>query len=237
MKQLLTILLIAGVFGGCTKTKQPDWSHYYHYFPVNEGFWVVYQVDSIAYNPLMDTVMSYQYLVKETIGEEFTDLSNEVWQRIHHAVKRDSAGPWELSAAYAQKQTKQSAQKIENNLRFIKQIYPFQRFKSWSGNSYIHYDDMFFCNFYGDWNYQYRELYTAKTAGSHAFDSVIVIQQVADSGLICKSLAVEHYAPGVGLIYKHVERLTTQNTSPDPFYLKAEQGYILTYTIIDWKRD
>lgn len=222
---------------GCSKTSEQEWDHFYNYFPATEGHWVIYQVDSVAYNKLLDTVIHYSYFVRETIGESFTDLSGQQWQRIDHEIRHDSSSAWLINAAYAQTLGKRTAERTENNLRFIKLIFPFRTQTYWQGNSYINYQDIFNCNFYGDWNYQYKELFVERTVNVHTFDSVVVVQQVADSGLICKSLAVEMYAPGIGLIHKRVERLTTQNTSSDPFYMKAEDGYILIYNIIDWRRD
>lgn len=239
MKRLLLCISFALllVVSGCRKTSQPDWSIYYDYFPVEEGHWIIYQVDSIAYNKLLDTVIEYSYYVRETIGESFTDLASQQWQRIDREIRHDTTASWVPDATFAQRRTRGVAERFENNLRFIKMIFPFRKFTYWQGNSYINYNDPLNCNFYGQWDYQYRDLFITEEVNGHQFDSIVVIQQVADSGIICKSLVTEMYAKNIGLVHKNIERLTTQNTSSEPFYMKAEEGYILTYKILDWRRE
>ncbi len=233
---LLGALLVMN--SGCSKTTDPpDWSYMYRYYPLQEGHWTIFQVDSVAYNSLLDTVMTYRYFIREQNGTSFQDLAGNEWIRVNADITSDTGAQWFPLASYAQRVTRQTAERLENNLRFVKMVYPFKKYSWWAGNSYIHFDDVYNCNFLGEWQYQYKDLYVTKTINGHPFDSVVVIQQVADSGLICKNLSFEMYAPQVGLVYKHTERLTTQKTTSDPFWIRAEDGYILTYTIIDWKRN
>ncbi len=237
MRKLLIPVLLAIFLAGCNKNEYTNWDYCYRYFPDKEGYWVIYQVDSTVWNKLQDTIVYYNYQVKESICTSYTDLTGVEWQTVLHDVRCDSSEEWKASAIAAQKITRGTAEKIENNLRFIKLSFPFRKFMYWPGNSYIHFDDVYNCNYLGDWLYQYKELFATKEVNGNKFDSVIVVQQVADSGLICKNLGIEMYAPGIGLIYKHTERLTTQNTSNEPFYEKAESGYVVTYRIIDWRKD
>jgi hypothetical protein len=237
MQKLLIPIVLMLMFAGCNKSEQPDWSHYYRYFPMDEGHWVIYSVDSTSYNKLQDTVIHYHYLVRETLADEIPDLTGTHWRRVIREEMRDTAtGIWQISAVNSQKINRSTAEKTEQNLRFIKLIFPLKKFITWKGNSYINYDDPYNCNFLGEWQFQYSELYHPLTINQHTFDSVVTVTQVADSGLICKNLAIESYAPGIGLIYKHTERLTTQNTDPDPFWMRAEQGFIVTYRISGWGR-
>lgn len=207
-----------------------------HYFPIKEGFWVEYHVDSIAYNSLQDTVIKYNYILRETIGSSFEDIAGNKWHRVYRQTKTDISGNFSPAGVVAHKISHQTAERIENNLRFIKLAFPFRINKQWNGNSYINYDDHFFCDFYGDWDYKYKELFQKKEINDIRIDSVVVVQHVADSGLICKNHIVEMYAPNIGLVYKKVERLTTQSTSSEPFYKRAEDGYIVEYSVLNWKK-
>jgi hypothetical protein len=237
MRRLIFPGLILFVLFGCSKTEKPDWDAHYRYFPMNEGHWVIYEVDSVVYNKLQDTVIHFSYFVRETITSEFADLAGEKWRRVEHEISQDAMVSWVKTAASARKISKRTAVTLEDNLRVIRLIFPCKKFIYWNGNAMINYEDPFNCQFLGDWQFQYKELFVPQTISGITFDSVAMVQQVADSGLICKSLVNEMYAPDIGLIYKHIERLTTQNTASDPFYLKAENGYILTYRIVDWKQD
>jgi hypothetical protein len=232
---LLGVIMVSTL--GCHKDKTTDWEPYYRYFPTSGGHWLLYEVDSTVYNKLQDTILFYHYKVRETIGEEFCDLTGDKWQRIDHEVFRDSVTGWVSEAVYAQRRTKNTGERIENNMKFTRMIFPFSKYTYWNGNSYIHYEDVYNCNFWGDWEYRYTDLFRTTTIGTNVFDSVVTIRQVADSGLICKSVWTEMYAPGIGMIQRYVERLTTQKTTPDPFYVKAENGYILSYKLVGWKTE
>jgi len=237
MKRYAIIMLFPILFAGCTKNSQFDEGYHHHYFPMQEGHWVTYSVDSTAYNKLLDTVITASYLVRETVEEPFSDLTGAPWHRMRIEVMRDtSTGVWSPGPSAAIRTTRTTAEKIENNFHFIKLSFPFRKLSTWKGNSYINFQDEHNCDYLGKWDYRYTDLFVPKTVNKHLFDSVVVIRQVADSGLICKNYFIEMYAPGIGLIYKHQERLSTQNTAPLPFHEKAEWGHIVTYRIIDWKR-
>lgn len=237
MKKILLLLFVTLIVAGCNKTEKPDWAHFYTYFPMEEGHWVSYSVDSTAYIKLLDTVIHHHYRVRETLANEFPDLTGTMWRRVIREEMRDTAsGIWQITGVSAQKANRSTAEKTEQNQRYIKLIFPFKRNIYWKGNSYINYDDPYNCNYLGDWPFQYSELYHQANYAGHHFDSVVTIRQVADSGLICKNLAVEQYAPGIGMIYKHTERLTTQKTTSDPFWKRAEQGFIVTYRIMEWSK-
>ncbi len=231
------VLLLLLIWIGCSKTKHPDTDWQYRYFPTDEGHWVMYEVDSTAYNMLIDTVITWRYLVRETIREKYADPSGTYWHRVHHEVMRDtSSGVWKSGPTGALMRSKNTAEKREGNHHFIKLTFPIRPFATWKGNSYILYDDVHNCNYLGSWDYRYTDVQVSRSVGEHLFDSVVVVQQVADSGLVCKNLAIEWYAPGVGMIYKHNERLASQNTAPVPWKERAEWGHIVTYRIIDWRR-
>ncbi|HRZ43113.1 MAG TPA: hypothetical protein P5228_10475 [Bacteroidales bacterium] len=232
----LWLISILALLSGCSKEKTTDWEPYYAYFPTTAGHWVFYRVDSTAYNALQDTVIDYTYWVKETILDQFTDLEGLEWQRIDREIYTDTAQNPMQGEIVAQRRSKNTAERIENNLRFIKLSFPFRKFSYWQGNSYIHYDDPWNCNFWGEWEFKYQDLFFTGNIGVNSFDSLVRVMQVADSGLVCKNLWEEIYAPGIGMVYRHTERLTTQKSSPDPFYLKAENGFIVTYTLVDRKQ-
>lgn len=232
----LWVLALLFVAGSCRKETPTDWEPYYAYFPVEVGHSVFYKVDSTAYNALQDTVIDYTYWVRETILEGYTDLEGLEWQRIDREIYTDPSQSPVHGEIVAQRRSKNTAERIENNFRFIKLTFPFRKFTYWQGNSYIHYDDPWNCNFWGDWDYHYQDLYFSRTIGEHSLDSLITVRQVADSGLVCKNLWEETYAPGIGMVYRRTERLTTQKSSPDPFYIKAENGFIVNYTLVDWHK-
>lgn len=126
-----TLVVLLGVtlfmINGCSETSEPpDWGYMYHYYPLQEGHWTIYQVDSVAYNSLLDSVKTYRYYIKEEMGPLFTDLSGNQWTRVKADYSTDTTSGWSPLADYAQRITTQTAERFENNLHFIKMVFPLK---------------------------------------------------------------------------------------------------------------
>ncbi len=217
----------------CTKKDLPENPYYYDYFPIITGSWIVYDVDSIVYDELNNRVDTFYFRIRETVKEKYIDNTGAIAYRVVQEKKRDTLA-WHVNRVISHKRDKRTAERVEEGLRYIKLVFPVRPYTSWKGNAYITYDDPWHCNFLGDWEYEYMSINEPYAINGFLFDSSLVVQQVADSGLICKNYAVEVYAKNVGLVYKYTERLTTQKITPEPFYLRAENGFIVTYSLVNY---
>lgn len=221
-------------FGNCKKDANTSVKYSYNYFPTEVGTWIIYNVDSITfddfYNPIRVDTSNFQ--LKEVIESTFIDNENRKAQRIEIYKRYTQTDSWIINRVYYQVLTKNIAERVEENLRFIKLIFPPKINMTWKGNSFIVYEDKLGCDFLGDWNYKYVKVDEPKTINLFQFDSTLTVLQVDDSNAVCRNFVKECYATNVGLVSKKLIRLWSGSINPLlPFAKRAGRGYILNYEI------
>jgi hypothetical protein len=172
----------------------------YEYFPETIGKYVIYEGDSIIYdeegNAPHDTI---RFQVKEVIESIYTDNQGRPTMRIERYKKmyNDTLPynnmPWILSDVWAANRTSTTAERVEENVRFIKLIFPVKEDQSWNGNAQ---------NTLEEWPYEITSAHESETVNNLSFDSVAVVLQNDDENLVERKYGVEKYARDIGLIYK-----------------------------------
>jgi hypothetical protein len=231
---------------GCKKSNtigNPDFK--YDYYPLDSGWTVEYEMESIRYSFLNPGVQidTLHYFIKEVIGDTFTDDIGQINYRIWRFRKDSINAPWQIDRAWSLLTTSTNLQKNEDGLRYIKLVFPPRQGRQWNGNSYIDalYNDPFspsgFEYLFG-WEYELTEVDIPFMLNGFSFDSTLTVLQADDENLLEKTYSEERYAKGVGLIYKKLVHLTTQRVDPIsqqlPFEEKAENGFILTVKVTDF---
>lgn len=236
----LLVLLAVALFS-CKRdgSLAPDMG--YNYFPDKVGTYVVYNVDSIYYtSELADT---FKFQIKEKIESVFNDIQGRPTMRIERYIKyyNDtipySAMNWTLRDVWAANRTATTAEKVEENERFIKLAFPVKKNQSWDGNAQ---------NTYGQWNYTYSYYDLPRTINSVVYDSVLEVKQKDDLTLINKRYYIERYARNVGMVYKQVIDVESQPNGihPDstnllaqfysqPILQRVDDGVILTMYVVE----
>jgi len=225
---ILMIVILTGIFS-CKKDKEVlavDLG--YDYFPSNKGSFVIYEVDSLYYNDFTFTIDTFKFQIKEKIADNFTDLSNRLTQRIERFYRKNSNEEWLIKDVWFANQTANTAEKVEENIRFVKIVFPLKKENSWNGNRF---------NNIGEQNYTLSKLNQSYQLGSLSFDSIIYISQMADSNLIEKKVAYEIYAKHVGLVFKKQLIITDKDSVINytlPLELRANSGFDLSYKAISF---
>jgi len=199
----------------------------YEYFPSKVGSFVIYQVDSLYYNDFTSTIDTFQFQIKEKIAENFIDLSKRPTQRIERFYRKNSTEGWVIKDVWFANITNNTAEKVEENIRFVKIVFPLKVEEEWDGNRF---------NNLGKQNYVLTKLNESFTLGSLNFDSIIQVFQAADSNLIEKKIAYEIYAKNVGLVYKKNLSITDKDSVINyniPLELRANSGFDLRYKAIE----
>ena len=223
---LFSIFLIS--FYGCKKDKEtPAVDLGYNYFPNEIGRYVIYQVDSISYNDFFTPVKidTAHFQIKEVIESHFADNLGRESERIERYVRSNDSLPWVLRDVWYHTRTSVSAEKIEENVRFVRLTFPVELNHKWNGNAY---------NPIGKYEYEYKAVDVAKTVNGLRFDSTLTVNQILDSNLIEKKYQLEIYAKNVGMIYKRFVDVQDKSTSiePKPLSERIDIGCDYTYRII-----
>jgi hypothetical protein len=253
MYKKIFLIFIAGIFSlslleSCKREvyefPQSDTS----YFPIDSGTYAIYNVEYVLYNDFESRVDTFNYLLKELVGETETDNQGKPYRRIERYILNDSSTSWEFRQVWAAQLLGNFAYRIEDNQRFVTISFPLFKGKEWDGLVYIRKDTTISIpggtiDMYKDWgNFKVLSLDEPEFIAGINYDSVLTIQRVEKINNIERRYSLEKYAKNIGLISRQDSILDTQcggniatciNT---PWALKAEKGFILNMQLIETNR-
>ncbi|TND07983.1 MAG: hypothetical protein FD123_2791 [Bacteroidetes bacterium] len=173
----------------------------YNYAPDNVGHYVIYEVDSTVYDDFTGDTNYYHYQLKELAESEFTDnqgrraLRIERWVRFYDDTISVDSLPWILHRVWYSVKTQTGFERMEENTRYLKLVFPPVEDKSWNGNTY---------NTIGSWDYEYESVDQSYNANSDLLDSTLAVLQRSNINLLEHQYYHERYARNVGLVEKSV---------------------------------
>lgn len=217
---------------GCDKKEELDVNYHYDYFPLQVGHYVAYQVDSVTYNY---DLVNYKrdtatFQVKELVADTFYDNLNQLNYRVELYRRADSTQPWVIWKVWSALSTITNAQKNEDEIRFVKLVFPPAENKEWNGNLYVPKTEPY--KLFENWEYTYTQVHKPYTAGSLSFDSTVTVEAVDFETVIEKRLRKEVYAKNVGMVFQQWEALKKQNVSKD-WITGPETGFRITMRAIE----
>lgn len=220
------------LFFSCAKKKIPvDESLLgLDYYPTNIGRYVIYDVDSVIYNSLTQDTVVTKYRIKEKITETFTDnegneaLRLERFMKKYNPLKPYDSIAWAMKEVWMVNANKKSVQVVEGNVRYTKLIFPIQQGASWNGNAK---------NTIGEWLYAYEYIDKQENIGSKQVDKVLNVKQKNYRTLISYQNYTEKYAKGIGLVYREIIDILSNNVIPNvAVENRIEDGVIYKQTLV-----
>ena len=192
---LYTIFASLIVFFGCKKSNSESVNYYYSYFPLEVDAWIEYDVLDIIHSQLGSDTAVYQ--LKEITTSEFLDNEGRLTYRIERYWRDDSNANWSIKDVWYSNKTTTTAEKVEENVRFTKLIFPINTSKYWDGNAF---------NNLEEWEYYYDSLHKPKLINNLSFDSTITVIQRDNENVVEYEKVKEIFAVDIGLIYKsHID--------------------------------
>ena len=220
------------------------------YFPLFIGHSITYQCDSIVYDFEISgstLKIASTTFIQERTTDTLLDNTGQLTYTIERYERKAETDPWLLTKIWLARQDNTQAIRIEDNLTFIRLIYPMDRRSEWDGNVLI--DANREIEIAGErmrpfvnWRYEVDSIDIAQQIGAFAFDSVLVITEVDETNVIERRLSRSKYAKGKGLVWREQWILDSQycNAVPaptdcetKPWDQKAERGYILRQVIVE----
>jgi len=199
----------------------------YSYFPVNVGHEVIYDVVHITkddFNSDDDTAI---YQVKEIIESQFEDNEGRTTQRIERYTRSTPNDPWVISDVWTSNLTPTRAEKKEENISYVKLVFPINTNAEWNGNT---------LNTLEPQTYSYMNIHESDMVGGITFDSTISVLQNEIDYFTNYGYEIEKFAPGVGLIYKQKDSIVWDNDNnippQNPPPIKSQDLY--KETIVSW---
>ncbi len=233
-KTLATALILLGLawlLPGCKNEPETFLGDYkYEYFPLDSGRYITYDVDSIyCYNDdgIKDTAY---YQLKYEVGDTFYDNQNELSYEVSIHRRENTSSPWVFYRKWYAKKNVTNAQQVEDDLRFIKLIFPPQQDATWNGNLYIASGNEPFLA-YKNWESVYEGVDVPYTINGFSFDSALLVTNVADSIFTYKHLRKEVYVKNLGMVYQEWEMKNKQEAGS--WFATKWKGFSLKMRMVE----
>jgi hypothetical protein len=217
----LAIIFIS-IFSSCKEKQQITPYTGFNYFQAEVGSWVIYDVDSIVYDGFTNKVDTFYYQIRELIESEFTDNSGRTALRIERSFRKSDTINWAISQIWSAAITESRAERTEENIKYMKLIFPVRRGRTWNGNAF---------NTLGEQLYRYIETHQSEEINGIAFDSTLTVLQIDNFNLIETTQASEKYATNVGMVYKEWIDLKTEVNG------SIKEGLKLYYRVRDFGKN
>lgn len=221
-KHILLFFSVSILFYACSRedSSTPAISMGYEYFPVNTGHAIIYDFDSIFVDTKVSVYDTTRYQLKEYIESTFPDNVNRPTQRIERYRKSKDSLTWSIINVCYSTLTKSTAERVQENQRYVKLVFPVKLNKTWDGNGFTTLPK---------WEYEYTGADEPVTLNGTKFDSTLTVTHIDELNLIEKEYSVEMYAKHVGLIYKefvHLEKTPAGVVTKATKYTYKFKSYI-----------
>ena len=188
------------------------------YFPMNQYSYIDYAVTEITYddffNPVKIDTINYELRVEVDSLKLNQNGFSEA--QLIRSVRESDTSNWRVADVWFARKSNTKLEVVEENINFIKMVYPVGKDKTWDGNA---------MNTMPEQIYSYLEVNSEVTIREILFPNVVKVERGRILNLIEDESHQEWYAEGLGMIYKNDRSLST---SPDG---EIESGRIVTYVI------
>lgn len=211
----------------------------YEYYPLEEGNFWIYRVDSLIIDDLGATQIKTHSYIKEEISDPYLNVEGDTMYKLVRSISDDPDGPFRISDVWTTQMTVTAAFRTEENLRFNKMSFPLELDKSWTGNLFDNLVEVSIAGemiwVYKDWGeYQLIAKGIEHTVNDTSYEDVAVILQADHDFAIERRYSIEYYAAGVGLIEREMIIFDTQCACPGQSWEeKADAGFTLKQILLE----
>lgn len=221
------------------------------YFPLQTGRFIEYAVDSLLFDfapgggTQRDSVRVY---LREQVGESFLDASGALRFAVERYERSNPTDPWTLKNVWSAGRTTTQAVRTEDNLRFLRLVFPLTRATQWDGNLWI--DESVKISVAGEtiqpfinWSYNVKALDQPGAVGAFVFDSLLTVTEADYTSALERRWSEAQYAKNIGLVRREQWILDSQycNNNPPPtdcatkpWQEKAEKGFVVRQVALYW---
>ena len=208
------------------------------FFPLQPGHYVTYDVDSTRWDALSCTRTDTRCQLRYVVADTFSDAQGRRSYRVNILYRRQDTLSWQNHRVFYVTPTAQRLEYVEDNLRFIKLVFPVVDGGSWNGNQLIATADSDQA-YFRDWIYKFDNLGEPFDTERKYYDNTVTVNAVDRSQGNPEDPALrnqyaertylkEVYANNVGLIFREFTRWTY-----DPSVAFCRQGYSVTMRAVD----
>ncbi len=225
----------------------------YAYFPLRIGQYRNYQVDSVVYDFAVAGGTqrdSSRTFLREVVTDTFRDQTRQLVFTVEQYERKNANQPWQIRRIGTAARTPTQAIRTDNNLRFLKLVFPLDRRSEWNGNLWIDADREIEVageriKPFANWQYEVDTLDKPAQIGRFRFDSVLTVTEANQTNIIERRFSRVKYAKNVGLAFREQEIFDSQycnqtpvpaDCSTRPWRQKAQKGYSIRQILLDYNR-
>jgi len=162
------------------------------FYPLDIGNFRDYKVQYIKYSILgnHDTI---HYFLKEQVVDTFLNQTGEITYLLNRYKKTYDTLSWTLDSVWTVSKSNTNLVVIENNIPFVKLVFPVKDEKSWDGNAF---------NILDEELYFYEDTFQSTIIDDNTYTTLKVVQQNNPDPIVTTEIRNEIYAENIGLIYK-----------------------------------
>lgn len=194
----------------CNKSKETYTDESKNYFPLAMGKQVVYEVDSILWNDFTCKTDTHHYEMRRTIADTFRDNASRLCHTIDIEIRDSANMEWKMHRVIYVMANETRLEYQEENLRFIKLIFPVADDRAWEGNMEISTNTSEY-QFLQSWDYIYTHAGQPYNNGIRQFGNTVTVNAIDKEEndpkidpYAYKIFAQEVYAKDVGMIYREL---------------------------------
>ncbi len=210
------------------------------FYPLEVGRTWIYQTDSVVFNKQLNSIDTLRGFVKEEIVSEFLTAGDNTTYAIERSFRRSLTDQWNITDTYSSSFIDNKATRSEENLRFVKMVFPTSLGQKWDGNQFF--DESVIVNVggefievYKNWASEVVGVDSTVVLGNSQYENCTIIVLADNENFFEKRYAKEIYAKGVGLISKEMSIICTQDGDGNIDIIdRAEEGFVLSQSLIEY---
>ena len=187
LRSLFTLLILIAAFS-CSQQEEPTVEiPGPEYFPLEEGNYITYKVDS--FRIIQNIESAYSFELRVSVTGSFTNGEGNTTYILQREKRADATKPWKLAGTWTAWKSMSQAVIAEGNTSYVKLQFPLSSGMGWNGNALNDLGGPDRCGATDCDRYEVVET-----------DSVVVIKQDSTKDVLRKDVRYETYSKNLGLI-------------------------------------
>jgi len=247
MKKILFIFIISLLILSCKKETETVTSDLgYNYFPMEKGSYIIYKGDSILYNYFYtDVKRTRSFYLKEIVTDTSRDNLNRLAYEMDVYERFSTTEPWTHKVKWYKITANRTAERVEDNLRYIKLVFPANIGTSWNPYKYISMKMPYIYEIDSSLDVQSTTtLITEKDIlynNSYlSFDSTLTTVSIIDSSGVDYYKITERYTKNIGLVYREQWNVIAKDPGRNPslpWIDRARLGFYFKIEAIEYGKE
>jgi hypothetical protein len=163
------------------------------YFPLQKGYYRIYDVEDTEYF-LVGAPVTSRYYIKELLADSVLNQQQEISWILERYRKENEMETWKLDSIWTVRKTERNLIVDPGNRPLVKLIYPVKPGSAWDGNAF---------NGMETDEYLFKEVKRNVEVCNSIFEETIMVEQENNPDtLLRRDKRLEIFAKNVGMIYK-----------------------------------